>query len=127
MKKSHRFLSGSNVALRETRRYQTSTELLIRMPPFQHLVREITRDFKVDLRFRPPVVIASREAAEVYPVLFFEDTVLAATRAKPVTTARMGELNVRRLQSIHAKRNREFARRIFFHPFLPRLSLLQDT
>ena len=34
------------VALREIRRYQKSTELLIRKLPFQRLVREIAQDFK---------------------------------------------------------------------------------
>ena len=34
------------VALREIRRYQKSTELLIRKLPFQRLIREITEDFR---------------------------------------------------------------------------------
>ena len=46
MKKPHRFRPGT-VALREIRRYQKSTELLIRKLPFQRLVREIAQDFKV--------------------------------------------------------------------------------
>ena len=33
-------------ALREIRRYQKSTELLIRKLPFQRLVREIAQEFK---------------------------------------------------------------------------------
>lgn len=48
MKKPHRFRPGT-VALREIRRYQKSTELLIRKLPFQRLVREIAQDFKVCL------------------------------------------------------------------------------
>jgi histone H3 len=40
------------VALREIRRYQRSTELLIPKLSFQRLVREIARDFKIDLRFQ---------------------------------------------------------------------------
>jgi len=39
------------VALREIRRYQKSTELLICKLSFQRLVREIAQDFKTDLRF----------------------------------------------------------------------------
>ena len=35
------------MALREIRRYQKSTELLIRKLPFQRLVREIAQDYKV--------------------------------------------------------------------------------
>ncbi len=34
------------MALREIRRYQKSTELLIRKLPFQRLVREIAQDFQ---------------------------------------------------------------------------------
>ena len=49
VKKPHRFRPGT-VALREIRRYQKSTELLIRKLPFQRLVREIAQDFKVCLR-----------------------------------------------------------------------------
>ena len=46
VKKPHRFRPGT-VALREIRRYQKSTELLIRKLPFQRLVREIAQDYKV--------------------------------------------------------------------------------
>ena len=45
IKKPHRFRPGT-VALREIRRYQKSTELLIRKLPFQRLVREIAQEFK---------------------------------------------------------------------------------
>ena len=48
VKKPHRFRPGT-VALREIRRYQKSTELLIRKLPFQRLVREIAQDFKVSM------------------------------------------------------------------------------
>jgi hypothetical protein len=50
VKKPHRFRPGT-VALREIRRYQKSTELLIRKLPFQRLVREIAQDFKVCLHY----------------------------------------------------------------------------
>uniref|UniRef100_A0A8C3IB82 Histone H3 n=1 Tax=Chrysemys picta bellii TaxID=8478 RepID=A0A8C3IB82_CHRPI len=50
VKKPHRYRPGT-VALREIRRYQKSTELLIRKLPFQRLVREIAQDFKTDLIF----------------------------------------------------------------------------
>ncbi|MBS1890141.1 MAG: hypothetical protein JST59_02525 [Actinobacteria bacterium] len=42
VKKPHKFRPGT-VALREIRRYQRSTDLLIRKLPFQRLVREIAR------------------------------------------------------------------------------------
>ncbi|CAH1384850.1 unnamed protein product, partial [Tenebrio molitor] len=63
VKKPHRYRPGT-VALREIRRYQKSTELLIRKLPFQRLVREIAQDFKTDLRFQSSAVMALQEASE---------------------------------------------------------------
>ena len=63
VKKPHRYRPGT-VALREIRRYQKSTELLIRKLPFQRLVREIAQDFKTDLRFQGSAVLALQESAE---------------------------------------------------------------
>src|SRR3954451_19885442 len=51
VKKPHRYRPGT-VALREIRRYQKSTDLLIRKAPVQRLIREIAQDFKNDLRFK---------------------------------------------------------------------------
>ncbi|KAI1239062.1 hypothetical protein IHE44_0012170 [Lamprotornis superbus] len=69
----------------EIRRYQKSTELLIRKLPFQRLVREIAQDFKTDLRFQSSAVMALQEASEAYLVGLFEDTNLCAIHAKRVT------------------------------------------
>uniref|UniRef100_T1IYQ6 Histone H3 n=1 Tax=Strigamia maritima TaxID=126957 RepID=T1IYQ6_STRMM len=84
VKKPHRYRPGT-VALREIRRYQKSTELLIRKSPFQRLVREIAQDFKSDLRFQSAAVLALQEASESYLVGLFEDTNLCAIHAKRVT------------------------------------------
>ncbi|KAJ3670170.1 hypothetical protein LUZ60_010494 [Juncus effusus] len=84
VKKPHRYRPGM-VALREIRKYQKSTELLIRKLPFQRLVREIAQDFKTDLRFQSHAVRALQEAAEAYLVGLFEDTNLCAIHAKRVT------------------------------------------
>ncbi|XP_028665258.1 histone H3, embryonic-like [Erpetoichthys calabaricus] len=61
VKKPHHY-RPSTVALREIRRYQKSTELLIRKLPFQRL-----------------------EVSEAYLVSLFEDTNLCAIHAKRVT------------------------------------------
>jgi histone H3 len=84
IKKAHRFRPGT-VALREIRRFQKSTELLIRKLPFQRLVREIASEFKTDLRFQSSAVLALQEASEAYLVGLFEDTNLAAIHARRVT------------------------------------------
>ena len=84
VKKPHRYRPGT-VALREIRKYQKSTELLIRKLPFQRLVREIAQDFKSDLRFQSTAILALQEASEAYLVGLFEDTNLCAIHAKRVT------------------------------------------
>ena len=51
-KKPHRFRPGT-VALREIRKYQKTTELLIRKLPFQRIVREISQVCKQHLQSHP--------------------------------------------------------------------------
>ena len=84
VKKPHRYRPGT-VALREIRRYQKSTDLLIRKLPFQRLVREIAQDFNTGLRFQVLTVLVLQEAAEAYLVGIFEDTNMCAIHAKRVT------------------------------------------
>ena len=77
--------TAGTVALREIRKYQKGTDLLIRKLPFQRLVREIAQDFKNDLRFQKTAIIALQEAAESYLINLFENTNLSAIHAKRVT------------------------------------------
>ena len=84
VKRPRRYRPGT-VALREIRRYQKSTELLIKKLPFQRLVRELAQEFKTDLRFQGKAIFALQEAAEAYLVGIFEDTNLCAIHAKRVT------------------------------------------
>jgi histone H3 len=84
VKKPHRWRPGT-AALREIRKYQKSTELLIRKLPFQRLVREVAQDFKSDLRFNSHAIMALQEASEAYLTSLFEDTNLCAIHAKRVT------------------------------------------
>ena len=67
VKKPHRFRPGT-VALREIRRFQKSTELLIRKLPFQRLVREIASEYRNELRFQSSAVLALQEASEAYMI-----------------------------------------------------------
>ena len=84
IKKPHRYRPGT-VALREIRRYQKSTDLLLRKAPFQRLVREIMQDMKSDLRCQSTAILALQEAAESYLISLFEDANLCAIHAKRVT------------------------------------------
>ncbi|KAJ7115926.1 histone H3 [Mycena epipterygia] len=96
-KKTHRFRPGT-VALREVRRYQQTTETLIRKLPFQRLVREIAQDFKANLRFQSTALEALQEAAESFLVGLFEDTQACAIHAKRVTIFQRDMLLARRLR-----------------------------
>ena len=84
VKKPHRYRPGT-VAIREIRRYQKSTALLIRKLPFQRLVKEIVQDCKIDLRMTSSAILALQEASEAYLVGRFADTNLCAIHAKRVT------------------------------------------
>ena len=86
VKKPYRYRPGT-VALRDIRKYQTSTELLIRKLPFQRLVKEIVQDlFKSETyRFQSTAVLALQEAAENFLVSMFDDVGCIAIHGKRVT------------------------------------------
>ena len=84
IKKSARFRPGT-VALRDIKRYQKSTDLLLRRLPFQRLVREITQDWRPETRFQAAALLALQEAAESYLVKIFEHMNLIAIHSKRVT------------------------------------------
>ncbi|KAI0318704.1 histone H3 [Amylostereum chailletii] len=81
------------VALREIRKYQKSTDLLLRRLPFARVVREIAMDMMTDmndygemgLRWQSSAILALQEASEAFLVHLFEDANLCAIHAKRVT------------------------------------------
>ena len=73
------------VVLREIRRYQKSTELLIRKLLFQCLVCEILHGYGVGYRVTPAMMMALQEAAEAYLMQLLEDSNLCAIHAKHIT------------------------------------------
>ncbi|XP_034027886.1 histone H3, embryonic-like [Thalassophryne amazonica] len=85
MKKPYRYRPSSTVVLFEIHRYQKTTELLICKLLFQHLVREITQDFKTHLQFQSSAVMTLQEVRKAYLVCLFEDTNLCTIHAKRVT------------------------------------------
>ena len=84
VKKPHRYRPGT-VALREIRRYQKTTDLLIRKLPFQRIVKDIAQENKGQIRFQSSALLALQEATEAYLVGLFEDTNLCAIHARRVT------------------------------------------
>ena len=84
VKKPHRYKPGT-VVLREIRKYQRSTDLLCRKLSVACLIREITQDFKIGLRFQATALLAIQEAMEAWLVRLMEDMNLCAIHAKRVT------------------------------------------
>ncbi|KIX10610.1 histone H3-like centromeric protein CSE4 [Rhinocladiella mackenziei CBS 650.93] len=86
VKKPRRYKPGTQ-ALREIRRYQQSTDLLILKLPFARLVREVSVYIgaRPDLRWQSQAIQALQEASEAFLVHLFEDTNLCAIHAKRVT------------------------------------------
>ena len=82
--RKHRYRPGT-VALREIRKYQKSTDLLIRKAPFRRVVREIAHAMNASLRFQESAINALQEISESYLVKLFEDTQLCALHAHRVT------------------------------------------
>ena len=99
IKRPHRFRSGT-VALREIRRFQKSTDLLIRKLPFQRLVREVTQDLfeNKHYRFQSSAIGALQEASEAYLVTLFQEANLCAIHAKRVTIMTKDLQLVRRIR-----------------------------
>ncbi|CAJ0844317.1 4720_t:CDS:2, partial [Entrophospora sp. SA101] len=78
-------IEPGTVALREIRHYQKTTNRLIRMLPFQRLVKEIAQSIRLDIHFQSIAISALQEASESYLVSLFEDTNLAAIHGKRIT------------------------------------------
>ena len=96
VKKPHRYRPGT-VALREIRRYQKSTELLLRKGPFARLVREILLDLNSTVdRIQGAALSALQHAAEAFIVALFKDAQLLAFHAKRVTVMLKDLLMARR-------------------------------
>ncbi|XP_042599672.1 histone H3-like centromeric protein A [Cyprinus carpio] len=84
-RKKHRFRPGTR-ALMEIRRYQKSTDLLLRKAPFSRLVREVCQTFsREQMMWQGYALMALQEAAEAFLVRLFSDANLCAIHAKRVT------------------------------------------
>ncbi|KJE92762.1 histone family protein [Capsaspora owczarzaki ATCC 30864] len=76
------------VALREIRKYQQTTDLLLRKLPFARVVREVASEISKHadgLRWQAHAIMCLQEAAEAFLVHLFEDANLCALHAKRVT------------------------------------------
>ena len=72
-------------ALHEIKKYQDTTDLLIRIKPFLRLVKRIAYSYNTELKFQRAAIEALQEGSEAFLVLFFELTNILATHANRVT------------------------------------------
>ena len=76
-------------ALREIRRYQRTTSLLIGKAPMQRLIREIAPSYGSNLRIRLDSLLVILEAAEAFLVQMFEEANLFPIHRKRVTVTNL--------------------------------------
>ncbi|KAF2999327.1 centromeric DNA-binding histone H3-like protein cse4 [Curvularia kusanoi] len=99
--RTKRYKPGT-VALREIRKYQKTTDLLLLKLPFQRLVREIAQGVSGDdgpNRWQSQALFALQEATEAFLVNLFHDANLCAIHAKRVTIQQKDIQLARRLRA----------------------------
>jgi histone H3 len=74
--------------LREIKKYQSTTDLLLPKAPFQRLIREIARNKQPDIKFRQSALEALQEASEAFVIGMMEDGLLCTVHAQRVTLMR---------------------------------------
>ena len=72
-------------ALKEIKKYQSGTELLIRRLPFQRVVREIMQGLRTDLHLQSTAMMALQEAGETFLVGLLEQLHLCTLHMKCIT------------------------------------------
>ena len=96
-RKKIRFKAGT-VALREIKRYQKSTNLLLPRASFQRVVRSICMEIDNTLRCQAQALLALQEATEAYLVGVFEDANLCCVHAKRMTIMKQDMELARRIR-----------------------------
>ncbi|XP_049328783.1 histone H3-like centromeric protein A [Astyanax mexicanus] len=99
-RKKRRFRPGVK-ALMEIRKYQKSTDLLLRKGPFSRLVREVCQMFSREhMMWQAYALMALQEAAEAFLVRLFSDANVCAIHAKRVTLYPRDMQLVRRIRGV---------------------------
>ena len=96
-RKKMKFKAGT-VALREIKRYQKTTSLLLPRAPFMRLVKNIAHGYDSNLRFASNAIQALQESSEAYLVGVFEDANLCAIHANRVTIMKKDMSLARRIR-----------------------------
>ena len=80
--------SNQCIALRDIKKYQETTDLLIKGLPFQRLVRDIAMQYNTELKFQRAAIEALQEGCEAFLVKLFGLTNILASHAKRITILR---------------------------------------
>ncbi len=104
----HRYRPGT-VALREIRKYQKSTELLIRKAPFARLARELTAEYTAVIgHYHAAALSALQESSEQYLIVSILCLAIllqiAQFRVVVALTLLQGLMGDSNLCAIHSKR-----------------------
>ena len=104
--KKRKFRPGTK-ALKEIRKYQMSTDLVIPKAPLYRCIKEVTEGlFPLHgIRYTGSACVVLQEALEAYLVRFIEDAHLCALHAKRVTLMVRDMLLVKRLRGETFGRN----------------------
>lgn len=100
--RKRRYRPGTN-ALREIRKFQRGTDLLLRKLPFARLVKEIAEMYigtDYGIRWQSNAILALQEASEAFLIHLLEDTNLCAIHAKRVTIMQKDIQLARRLRGL---------------------------
>ncbi|KAH7723501.1 histone H3 [Aphelenchoides avenae] len=93
-----RHYKNGALALKEIKKFQASTNLLIPRKSFIRLVRQVAEERAPGIRWQEPALLALQEAAEAYLTYLFEDANLAALHAHRVTIMPRDIALVRRIR-----------------------------
>ncbi|KAM0688019.1 hypothetical protein COBT_000722 [Conglomerata obtusa] len=83
-KTTRKFKPGA-VAIREIRKYQKTTEMLLRRLPFQRFCREVASKYKPDCRFKLETLSAVQESMENFLTNVFEEANMCVKHCNRVT------------------------------------------
>lgn len=78
-------VKSRNRTIKEIKKFQRGTELLIPKLPFRRIVREIAQTYNPSIRFTDSALIGLQEACESYIIGSIEDGILCTIHAKRIT------------------------------------------
>ncbi|CAD5205847.1 unnamed protein product [Bursaphelenchus okinawaensis] len=92
--------SRHNLVLREIRRLQNSTNLLVPRAAFLRVVRRVTATIKSEMKYKVEAIFALQEATEAFIVQLLEDANLLAHHSRRVTLMKRDIMLAKRIRGL---------------------------